>query len=156
MDLLSMGESEQALLQFVNLDRLPQAVLIFVVALGLTRLMSRSLDALGERITDRRLLFKQIAEIGRLAVIVISTVLTAMTLFEFSGEALYGLFGLAAVGVGYASRDLLSSIMAGFVLIFDRPFQVGDRIAFDGHYGEVREIGLRLVRLVDLDDNVIF
>ncbi|MCA9565590.1 MAG: mechanosensitive ion channel, partial [Myxococcales bacterium] len=36
-----------------------------------------------------------------------------------------------------------------------QPFQVGDRITFGSHYGEVKEIGLRMVRIVTLDDNLI-
>ena len=40
---------------------------------------------------------------------------------------------------------------AGITLLLDRPFQVGDRISFDGHYGEVVEIGLRTVRVLDLE-----
>ena len=40
-------------------------------------------------------------------------------------------------------------------LLFDRPFQVGDRVNFDGNYGEIRSIGLRSVRLNTLDDNLV-
>jgi small-conductance mechanosensitive channel len=40
-------------------------------------------------------------------------------------------------------------------IIIDRPFQVGDRVTFGSHYGEITDIGLRSVRLVTLDDNVI-
>ena len=45
--------------------------------------------------------------------------------------------------------------MAGIILLFDRPFSVGDRIRFDQTYGEVVEIGLRTVRVQTLDDNLV-
>ena len=45
--------------------------------------------------------------------------------------------------------------MAGIILLFDKPFQVGDRIAFGETYGEVVEIGLRAVRVQTLDDNLV-
>jgi len=52
-------------------------------------------------------------------------------------------------------KDLVASLVAGFILLFDRPFQVGDRVAFGDTYGEIKSIGLRAVRLVTLDDNLV-
>ena len=46
-------------------------------------------------------------------------------------------------------------MIAGFILLFDRPFQVGDRVSFGDVYGEIKNIGLRSVRLVTLDDNLV-
>ena len=37
----------------------------------------------------------------------------------------------------------------------DRPFQVGDRVSFGGQYGDITVIGIRSVRMVTLDDNVV-
>jgi len=63
--------------------------------------------------------------------------------------------GSAAVAIGFSLKDLVSSMIAGIVLIFDRPFQVGDRVSFENVYGEISQIGLRAVRLVTLDDNLV-
>ena len=60
-----------------------------------------------------------------------------------------------AVAIGIALKDVVASVIAGLVLLFDRPFIVGDRVSFDGSYGEIVSIGLRSVRLQTLDDNVI-
>jgi small-conductance mechanosensitive channel len=40
-------------------------------------------------------------------------------------------------------------------LLFDKPFQVGDRVKFNDSYGEIKSIGLRTVRLNTLDDNLV-
>jgi small-conductance mechanosensitive channel len=66
-----------------------------------------------------------------------------------------GLTGTAAVAIGLALKDLTASVLAGIVIIIDRPFQVGDRVSFGGAYGEITAIGLRSVRLTTLDDNVV-
>ncbi|MBS1983528.1 MAG: mechanosensitive ion channel [Bdellovibrionales bacterium] len=63
--------------------------------------------------------------------------------------------GTLAVALGLSMKDLVASVVAGLILIFDRPFQVGDRVTYDGMYGEVATIGLRAVRLVTLDDSTI-
>ena len=41
------------------------------------------------------------------------------------------------------------------MILFDRPFQVGDKIQVGEHYGEVKEIGLRSTRIVTKDDSMI-
>lgn len=41
------------------------------------------------------------------------------------------------------------------MILFDRPFQVGDKIQVGEHYGEVKEIGLRSTRIVTKDDSLI-
>jgi small-conductance mechanosensitive channel len=41
------------------------------------------------------------------------------------------------------------------MIIFDRPFQVGDKIEIDEHYGEVIKIGLRSTRIVTPDDSIV-
>ena len=143
------------ILHFVVWDRLPFALTVVVVAFVLGRIAARSLDALGERINQRRLLFKQVSAVSRFVVLIVATLLVASSIFSFSSEALLAVGGSAAVAIGFAFKDLLASLMAGIILLFDRPFQVGDRISFGDTYGEVVEIGLRAVRIQTLDDNLV-
>jgi len=70
-------------------------------------------------------------------------------------EMLLALGGSAAVAVGFALKDVAASIIAGLILLFDRPFQVGDRVSFGDTYGEIVSIGLRSVRLNTLDDSLV-
>ena len=70
-------------------------------------------------------------------------------------EMVLALGGSAAVAIGIALKDVVASIIAGVILLFDRPFQVGDRVNFNDTYGEIVSIGLRSVRLNTLDDNLV-
>lgn len=155
MDIFALVGADSEILQFVDLKGLPTAIAYIIAAVILLRLVSGFLEALGERITERRLLIKQVNVLTRSFILLITVFLAASALFEFSGQELYGAFGLILLAIGYATKDVLSSVTAGFILMFDRPFQVGDRISFGGYYGEVVEIGLRTVRLVDLEDNLV-
>lgn len=65
------------------------------------------------------------------------------------------------VALGFAAKDTLSNLIAGVLLIVDRPFQVGDRIELwttptgTGTWGDVIEIGLRATKIRN-PDNLIF
>jgi len=149
-----MEVEELGFLQHIDFSQIPTAILAIVAASFLIRVITNFLDRLGERFTKRRLLLKQLGAMVKF-VIVALTVLFVAAMLSFSNQALLALGGSAALAFGFAFKDILASLIAGLVLLFDRPFSVGDRIAFDGYYGEVRQIGLRSVRLVTLDDNVV-
>ena len=143
------------LLSFIDLDQLPFVVVVVVVGLVGLRLLTRFLDDLGERVSDRRLLFKKIAALSRFAVYLLLAVVAGSSLLVLEREALLAVAGSIGLAVGFAFKDLLASLMAGILLLIDEPFQVGDRVSFDGQYGEITEIGLRSVRMVTLDDNLV-
>jgi small-conductance mechanosensitive channel len=63
--------------------------------------------------------------------------------------------GALAFAVGFALRDLVASFITGVTILFDRPFQVGDRVTYGGEYGDIIKIGLRSVRMSTLDHNII-
>jgi len=149
---------EQEALSLVSLfdpSGVPYAILVVVVTWLVIRFVTRSLDALAERFTQRRLLFKQLTAVTRFLIIIGATATVASAVINFTRESLLALGGSVAVAVGFAFKDLLASLMAGLILLFDRPFQVGDRVEFSGTYGEVVEIGLRAVRINTLDDNLV-
>lgn len=68
---------------------------------------------------------------------------------------------VAGVAIGFAAKDTLSNLIAGVLLIVDRPFHVGDRIELwqaprdTATWGDVIEIGLRATKIRN-PDNLIF
>ncbi len=76
-------------------------------------------------------------------------------IFNPSHEVLLWFFASASIAIAFAFKDVLVSIISGIILLIDKPFQVGDRITFDGVYGEVIALGLRSVKLLTLDESVV-
>jgi len=134
-------------------------VLYGLAVLGLTWFgsgaLTRALVGLGNRFTDKRPLLNQVMTVARFTVWSIGFAIAAALSLNLSKEVIIAVTGTAAVAVGFALKDLAASVIAGVTIIVDRPFQVGDRVTFGGIYGEISAIGLRSVRLVTLDDNVV-
>jgi small-conductance mechanosensitive channel len=69
--------------------------------------------------------------------------------------------GVAGIAIGFAAKDTLSNIIAGILLIMDRPFEVGDRIEVwsaptnSATWGDVLDIGLRATKIRTTDNIVI-
>ena len=69
--------------------------------------------------------------------------------------------GVAGIAIGFAAKDTLSNLIAGVLLIVDRPFEVGDRIevwsapAGSASWGDVIDIGLRATKIKTTDNIVI-
>lgn len=62
------------------------------------------------------------------------------------GAALAGL-GVVGLTIGFAAKDTLSNVMAGFLIFWDKPFHVGDWVTVGGNYGKVGEITMRTTRI---------
>jgi len=148
-------ENAPDILRFFRPSGIPYAILILLVTWIAARLVVRSLDRLGSRFADKRLLINQAASLLRFALYIVGGVAAAAFVLVLSREVLFAVGGTVAVSIGFAIKDLVASLVAGLIILVDRPFQVGDRVTFGEHYGEIRDIGLRSVRLVTLDDNVI-
>jgi small-conductance mechanosensitive channel len=142
-------------MDFFKPEGIPYAVVMILVMMALAKFVSRQSDALGERFADRRLVIQQTGSFLRFLVYLLGLTATFFTIFEISEQMLLAIGGTVAVAAGFAMKDLVASIVAGVIILIDRPFQAGDRVTFAGYYGEITHIGLRSVRMMTLDDTQI-
>lgn len=148
-------EDAGQILKFLRPGGIPTAMLIFLVAWLLVSVLRRLSEQLGNSMVDRRLTINQVVTVLRFVIYIGAFAAAIPVVFALTDEMIIALGGTIAVTVGFALKDLAASIIAGITLLVDKPFQVGDRVSFDGHYGEIISIGLRSVRLVTLDDNLV-
>lgn len=68
-----------------------------------------------------------------------------------SWSTLLTAFSISTIAVVFGLADLLKSILGGAFLVFERPYEVGDRIKIRDNEGEVTDIGVRTTTMVTDD-----
>jgi small conductance mechanosensitive channel len=65
--------------------------------------------------------------------------------------SLFGTLGVGGIVIGFALRDIFRNPLAGILILFTRPFRIGDQIVSNDYEGEVVDILVRatLVRTYD-------
>ena len=148
------GEATR-IIEFLRPSGLVLALLAILVAVLAMRGINSLTNRFATRFVEHRLLAQQTNTVVRFIIYMITIVIVVSSVITLSREAVLALSGVIAVTVGFALKDLASSVLAGITILFDRPFQVGDRVTVAGHYGEIATIGLRSVRMVTLDDSMV-
>ena len=63
--------------------------------------------------------------------------------------------GFLGIVVGMAARQTLGAVLAGFVLMFSRPFEIGDWVEIGDHEGTITGISIMSTRLRSFDGEII-
>lgn len=63
--------------------------------------------------------------------------------------------GFIGIVLGMAARQTLGSMIAGFVLMFSRPFEIGDWIVVDEHEGVVTDVSIVDTRIRSFDGEYV-
>jgi len=142
-------------LDFFKPEGIPYAVIILVLMTFLARFVGAQSTRLGARFADRRLVIQQTGSLVRFVIYILGLLAATLTVFELTEQMILAIGGTVAVAAGFAMKDLVASMIAGIIILTDRPFQVGDRVTFAGYYGEITHIGLRSTRLNTLDDTLV-
>lgn len=106
-----------------------------------------------ERVRIEREYVPLVEKATTLAVALIFVVVVAKH-FGKDVTSLIAALGVGSLAIGLAAQQTLGNMIAGFVLLVDRPFRPGDRIRLaTGEVGEVRDIGVRSTHIELADGN---
>ena len=151
----SLPMDDGGALAFFDPGAVPFALAV-IIGTGVTlRVLNKLANRIAEQATRHRLVIKQVGTLVEFVGYGVAAIVTVQALFDLSSQAILALSGTLAVAGGFLLKDVAEATVAGISILVSRPFQVGDRISFGGFYGEVKDIGLRTIRLVTLDDNLV-
>ena len=128
---------------------------VIVGASLIVRLVSDVAARLSRRFASNRPLVNKVESALRFFVYIAACGIALGLSIRLDPTALAVIGGTLAVAVGFAMRDLVAALLAGVTIMFDRPFQVGDRVTYAGEYGDIIKIGLRSVQMLTLEHNVV-
>jgi small-conductance mechanosensitive channel len=72
--------------------------------------------------------------------------------FAIDLTSLAVILGFLSVGIGFGLQYIASDIVSGFILLFERPVRIGDRLKMDDIEGRVDNISIRTTTVVTNDD----
>lgn len=124
------------------------AVFVLVAAAVLSRMLDFLLTSLADRFVRQRFRVMVLIPVLKFLVYGAAALVVLRSFFQFSQAQLIAFSGLLGAAVGLGVKDLFADVVGGLVLVLERPFQVGDKVAVGQHYGEVTDIGLRSTRLL--------
>lgn len=139
----------------------------FVVGLALVlRVVLKLINLVGEWARQRTEEAGREAELEPMIVLLtrVAQILTAvvgliifLNRFGVDVTALSAALGLGGLAITLAAQDTISDAIAGFIILVDRPFRIGDRIEIQGAgtWGDVMGIGLRSTRIRTRDNRMI-
>src|SRR2546423_1506014 len=128
----------------VSVTTVVEGLLIFIAALFLSRTLSALLQ---RRIAKKAYLDPgiryTIARLSQYLIISIGLLLSLKLAFKADLTSIAVVFTALSVGIGFGLQYLAADIASGFILLFERPVRVGDRISIGDQEGDVQSINLR-------------
>jgi small-conductance mechanosensitive channel len=135
------------LVNFIRWGGVALSVFVIISSAVVLRIVSEVATRLGDRFTSQRLLIQKLESFAQFAIYLGSAGVCLSLSVRLDPTAIAVLGGALAFSIGFAMRDLVAAFIAGITIMFDRPFQVGDRVEYAGQYGDIVKIGLRSVRM---------
>jgi MscS family membrane protein len=144
-------------------ERVEQVIIRILLSLLILRLIKSAMRAshiglaiLG-RVRDRYAIVEErtipLFDLVLTILIVGAAAYALLMVWDINPTAWLASAGVIGIAVGFAARDTLANLFAGFFIIADAPYKLGDYIVLDsGDRGEVTKVGIRSTRLLTRDD----
>ncbi|PLX17285.1 MAG: hypothetical protein C0601_08010 [Candidatus Muiribacterium halophilum] len=126
-----------------------KTTVVAVILIFVASKIRRFLRHYGNRFKDARdTVFNIIGDIIYF-ITIFSVIMLYFDMFGVNIRTIIAGMGLTGFVLGMALKDTLSNLISGFIILFSKPFSIGQTISLDGKTGLVEEINLRYVVLND-------
>ena len=141
--------------KIISWSKIFWAIVFLCMGYVIIRFITGLLRNFAERRTTYRITVKGIIPIIRIMGWILVIFIIIAGIFQPPVSTVLAVTASIGIAVGFAAQDILKNVFGGIMILFDKPFKVGDKIEIADYYGEVLEIGLRSTRIVTPDDSVV-
>jgi len=128
----------------VSVSSVITGVAVILVTMVVSRWASTLLD---HRIANRRHidpgLRYTICRLAKYVVVAVGVLVALKQAFGIDLTSIAVIFTALSVGIGFGLQYIAADIASGFILLFERPIRIGDRITIGDDEGDVKSINLR-------------
>ena len=137
-------------LKTFTVEKALSALVLLVVCLLVIKLVLRVLAKVLERPRFDQRMRKYIFWAARVLLYILAVLIVADSL-GIPVSSLLALFSVLGLAVSLAVQDVLGNVAGGLVILFSKPFQIGDYIETDAGSGWVSAIDLTYRKLITVD-----
>ena len=131
----------------ISLIAITTGLIVFAVSLTLVRVAKKRLSTnLLNRINmDEGIKHSLVSGTGFIGIII--SVILAIVAMGVDLSNLAVIAGALSVGIGFGLQDVIKNLVSGIIILFERPFKVGDWVIIDGEEGKIKQINIRSTEL---------
>lgn len=96
-----------------------------------------------------------LAKTLRVFIVIIGGILIIQNLTGVEIGPLLASLGIGGIAIALAAKDSIANFFGTLTILFDKPFQVGERILLDSYDGVVESVGFRSTRVRTLNGHLV-
>ncbi len=135
--------------------RLLVALVLLGLFYGLAEVIRRSLRRSLERFPHVPWAMRLLIARSAYFLMLLVGVLVALSAADINVTTVVASLGVAGFALGFALKDILENFISGFLLLFARPFEVGDQVTLGNFEGTVQDIQIRTTTLHTYSDEIV-
>lgn len=155
MDNIEFNTEELIDLALTYAPKLLGAIVVLVVGLWVVKLITKIVRKVLNRSEVAPSLEGFIASLVSI-LLKVMVYISALGMLGIEMTSFIAILGAAGLAVGMALSGTLQNFAGGVMILFFKPFKVGDYIDAQGHSGSVKEIQIFVTQLATPDNKIIF
>ena len=137
---------------FAQLPIIAVGVVVFLIFLALAVGVRKAIKTVALKSHIDLMLASLLSRIGYFLTVVFGVFIAIVVIFPgVSPGDLFAGLGIGSVALGFAFKDVLQNLFAGFLILLYRPFHIGDQIKINDFEGTVEEINVRATKIKTYD-----
>lgn len=120
-----------------------QGLLILFIGIGIARTTVRLLQRQGHIDINLRTLLERILNL----LVITITIFWTLSIWNISIAVPVAVISILTVTMAFAVQDIIKDLVAGFYILMERPFHIGDEISTATYTGQVENIEIRATKL---------